>query len=119
MRSTHTDTSLNAVVSLDGVTCFTPILRNLGERLGAGWELETSRSCDAGSILLITPAAEEVDLTLVVSETAKGFVLEEMKADRFGQVGACATMDQVPSIVLRHVFQVPARLGLTAHAVAA
>ena len=119
MRSTHTDTALNAVVSLDGVTCFTPVLKTLADWLGAGWQVETSRSCDAGSILLITPAAEEVDLALVVSETPNGFILQEMKTDRLSQVGACATMDQVASIVVRHVFQVPACLGLTAHAVAA
>lgn len=119
MRSTHTDTALDAVVSLDSVTCFTPILKTLADWLGNGWQVETSRGCDGTSVLLVVPAAEEVDLALVVSETPNGFILQEMKADRLSQIGKCAIMDQVPSIVLRHVFQVPARLGLTAHAAAA
>ena len=120
MRSIHTSASFDAIVSLGSITCFTPILRTLSGRLGEGWELETSRSCDGTSILLVMAAAEEVDLTLIVSETSKGFALEEMKGDRLSQVGECATMDQVTSIVVRHIFQVPARFGLaSAHSVAA
>ena len=120
MRSIHPSTPVDAIVSLDGVTCFTRVLKTLADRLGGGWDLETSRGCDGTSILLVTPAAEEVDLTLVVSETAKGFALAEMKGDHLRQVGECATMDQATSILVRHIFQVPARLGLApAHSVAA
>ena len=112
MRSSHSDTPVDAIVSLGNVTCFMPVLRSLSYRLGAGWELETSRSCDGSSILMVSAAAEELDLTLVVSEMATGFTLEEMRADRLEQVGSCKTTDQVTSLVVRHVFQVPARLGL-------
>ena len=120
MRSIHTNATVDPIVSLDSVTCFTPVLKTLANRLGGGWELETSRGCDGEGILLITPTAVEVDLTLIVSETSKGFALAEMKGDRLSQVGNCATMDQVTSIVVRHVFQVPARLGLASvHSVAA
>ena len=120
MRSIHTDVAFDAIVSLNSITCFTPLLRTLAGRLGEGWELETSRGCDGASILLVTPVAEEVDLTLIVTETSKGFALEEMKGDRLSQVGECATMDQVTSIVVRHIFQVPARLDLASvHPVAA
>lgn len=112
MRSSHGGAPTDAIVSLDNVTCFTPILRSLSHRLGAGWDLETSRSYDGSSILMVSAAAEEIDLTLAVSETANGFTLEEMKAERLEQVGRRKTMDQVTSLVVRHVFQVPARLGL-------
>ena len=112
MRSSHRGAPIDAIVSLGIVTCFTPILRSLSHRLGAGWNLDTSRSCDESSILMVSAAAEELDLTLVVSETTNGFTLEEMKADRLEQVGSCETTDQVMSLVVRHIFQVPARLGL-------
>ena len=73
MRSFHTGTAVDQpVVSLDSVTCFKPLLRTLGSRVGSGWELETSRGCDGASILLVTPAAAEVDFTLLVTETATG-----------------------------------------------
>ena len=92
-------------------TSFGSILDGLAGRLGAGWYLEATSSCDGTSILLVMNADEEADLTLTVTETPAGFVLEEMKADRLRRIGDCQTLDQVTSLLIRHVFKVPARLG--------
>ena len=65
-------------------------------------------------------ASTPVDAIVVVSETSKGFALAEMKGDHLRQVGECETVDQATSILVRHIFQVPVRLGLApAHAAAA
>ena len=56
-------------------------------------------------------AADEVDLTLTVTETSNGFLIEELKSDRLTRVTDCQTLDQVSSLVTRKVFQMPAQLG--------
>ena len=122
MRSTQiAQASFSAVVSLEGATRFSPILDRLVDRLGFGWDLEASRTCDGASLLMVSAAADEVDVTLTVTEVPNGFMLEELAADRLSLIGTCQTLDQVTSLVTRHVFQVPVRLGLTNsdHSVAA
>ena len=101
----------SATIPLECATPFGPILDGLAGRLGSGWYLEATRACDGTSILLVMAAAEEIDLTLTVTETPSGFLLEELKSDRLSRVGDCQTLDQVSSLVTRHIFQVPARLG--------
>ena len=101
-----------AIVSLEGATAFTPILDSLAARLGAGWTVESSRACDGTSLLLVSASAEEVDLSLAVSEIPTGFAIDELKADHLTRIGECRTLDELCSLVVRHLFQVPRRLGL-------
>ena len=110
-----------ASTSLQCATTFGPVLDGLAARLGSGWYLEATRTCDDASILLVMAADDEVDETLTVTETSTGFVLEEMKADRLRRVGECQTLDQVSSLVTRHIFQASTRLGFafTVHSAAA
>ena len=100
-----------ASTALQCATTFGPILDGLAARLGSGWYLEATRTCDASSILLVMGADDEADQTLTVTETSTGFVLEEMKEDRLRRIGDCPTLDQVSSLVTRHLFQAPAALG--------
>lgn len=109
------------VTPLKCATSFGPILNGLAGRLGAGWYLETTRACDGTDILLVMAAAEELDITITVTEAATGFVIDELRADRLVRLGECQTLDQVCSLVSRHIFQVPNRLGFafSVHATAA
>ena len=104
-------TAPSLTASFERATRFGPILDGLAGRLGSGWYLEATRTCDGTSMLLVMAAADEVDLTLTVTETSNGFSIEELKSDRLTRVGDCQTLDQVSSLVTRHVFQMPARLG--------
>ena len=108
MRITHPDNATNAVVSLDGATRFGPILDSLAARLGPGWYLEATRTCENTSLLLVMPVDDKVDLTLTVTETPTGFVLDEMEFDQLRRIGECQTLDQVTSLVVRRVFKAPA-----------
>ena len=110
-----------ATTSLQCATTFGPILDGLAGRLGSAWYLEATRACDGGSILLVMAADDEADLTLMVTETSTGYLLQEMKADRLRRVDECPALDQVPSLVTRHIFQAPARIGFafTVHSAAA
>lgn len=110
-----------ASTSLQCATTFGSILDSLAARLGSGWYLEATRTGDDASILLAMAADDEADQTLTVTETSAGFVLEEMKADRLRRIGGCPTLDEVSSLVTRHLFQAPTRLGfaLTVHSAAA
>ena len=109
----------SGTTSLDCATSFGPILSGLAGRLDSGWYLEATRTYEGASILLVMAAAEEVDLTWTVTETSNGFLLEELKSDRLSRVGECQTLEQVCSLVTRHVFQVPARLGFASSVQAA
>ena len=107
--------------SLQCATTFGPILNSLAARLGSGWYLEATFTCDDASILLIMAADDEADQTLTITKTSTGFILEEMKEDRLCRIGDCATLGEVSSLVTRHIFQAPTRLGFafTVHSAAA
>ena len=111
----------SSTTPLECATPFGPILSSLANRLGSGWYLEATRTCEGSSILLVMAAAGEVDLTLTVTETSSGFLIEELKLDRLRRVGECQMLDQVLSLVTRHLFQAPARMGfaLAVHSAAA
>ena len=64
-------------------------------------------------------ADDQIDRTLAVTDTANGYALEEMKADEVRPIGGCQTLDQVISLVTRHVFEDPARLCVAPHRSAA